>query len=88
MHNASSKSFDPVVFHDGVLADKCDDVLELNDSTGEQKKSYSIGIICNLPGKGRLALLGTEFADIKGTGGDEDIAKRWFSDMLNKKVVR
>ncbi len=86
--NASSKSFDPVVFHDGVLADKCDDVLELNDSTGEQKKSYSIGIICNLPGKGRLALLGTEFADIKGTGGDEDIAKGWFSDMLNKKVVR
>ena len=86
--SASRESADPVFFHDGVLADRCDDVLELEDNVSEPKKSYSVGIICRMSNGGRLALLGTEFADIAGSGGDIDIAKKWFRDMRIKRVER
>lgn len=81
-------SDNPVFFHESVRADRCDDVLEVEDNIATPRASYSIGIICTMPNGGRLALLGTEFADIKGVGVDENIASRWFNDMLNKRTNR
>lgn len=78
----------PVFFHESVRADRCDDVLEVEDNIANPPASYSIGIICTMPNGGRLALLGTEFADIKGVGADENIASRWFRDMLNRRTNR
>lgn len=84
--NASMESADPVVFHEGVETQFCDDVLELNDDFAPQKKKYTIGIICKMPNGGRLALLGTEFADLKVSERDKDIPSQWFNNMLKLRV--
>lgn len=78
------ESSDPLVFATGVDTNNCDDVLEITD----EKKStrYKLGVICNRKNGGRLAILGTEFADLKTTEADQDIPSRWFENMLRNNV--
>lgn len=86
--SASSESADPIIFHEGVEARYCDDVLELNDDKSIQKKKYTVGIICRMPNGGRLALLGTEFADLRTSQRDQKIPASWFQNMRQALINR
>lgn len=83
---ATEESVDPVLFVAGVERQNCQDVLDLADA--KREKRYKIGVICDrVNGKrGRLAILGTEWADLKVQAGDENIPSRWFKQMLNNRL--
>lgn len=83
---ATDVSADPVLFVAGVERKNCQDVLDLADS--KREKRYKIGVICNrLDGsRGRLAILGTEWADLKVDTQDESIPTRWLTQMLNNSL--
>jgi hypothetical protein len=84
--SATDVSADPVLFVAGVERKNCQDVLDLADS--KREKRYKIGVICDrLDGhRGRLAILGTEWADLKFDEADKDIPARWLSQMLNNSL--
>ena len=83
---ATLESYDPVLFVAGVERKNCQDVLDLADA--KREKRYKIGVICDrINGKsGRLAILGTEWADLKANAGDEGIPTRWLTQMLNNSL--
>jgi hypothetical protein len=79
--NASTESASPMIFSTGVDTNNCDDVLEVADAL--KLNRYKIGIICDRPGSGRLALLGTEWADLKATDADDaNMPTEWLKTML------
>lgn len=84
--SATNESIDPVLFVAGVERQNCQDVLDLADARRE--KRYKIGVICDrVNGQyGRLAILGTEWADLKTDAGDANIPARWFKQMLNNRL--
>ena len=83
---ATGESVDPVLFVAGVERQNCQDVLDLADERRE--KRYKIGVICDrVNGQyGRLAILGTEWADLKVGDSDKNIPARWFNQMLNNRL--
>ena len=46
---------------------------------------YVIGVVCNRENGGRISLLGTEWADLLVSAGDEQIPVLWFNTMINGK---
>jgi hypothetical protein len=80
--NATTESASPMIFSTGVDTNNCDDVLEVADAL--KLNRYKIGVICDRPGSGRLALLGTEWADLKATEADDgNMPTLWLRTMLN-----
>ena len=90
---STSESFDPLVFSIGVDRKNCQDVMDFTNK-GEVHGSslFKIGIICDRKNKkGRVAILGTEFSDLKAVKADEKVPAFWLKKMLstslnNKKV--
>lgn len=78
----TEESFDPLIFSVGVNRVNCQDVLDLNDK--KKESLYKIGVICDRPSpmRGRFAILGTEFADLKTVVADKDIPAQWLRRML------
>ncbi len=81
---ATVESDDPIIFSTGVDTNNCADVLELTDA--QKLTRYKIGVICKRENGGRLAVLGTEFADLKASLADKDIPSKWFQKMLSTKI--
>ncbi len=78
------ESFDPMIFNGGLdEVDKiCKGVLGLT-STGNNP--YVLGLVCqrsDRQGGGRLAILGTEWADFDVSSDDSRIPFQWFNTML------
>jgi len=84
--SATNASVDPVLFVAGVERKNCQDVLDLADS--KREKRYKIGVICDrINGRsGRLAILGTEWADLLTGDSDNAVPARWLSQMLNNRL--
>lgn len=82
--NASVESKDPMLFNGGLDdPDKiCKSVIGLSENGNNP---YVIGVACDRKGGGRIALLGTEWADLKVGAGDEQIPLDWFNSLLNEK---
>lgn len=78
---ASSESYDPMIFNGGLYDTEknCKGVVGLTQ-TGTNP--YVIGVVCNREKGGRIAILGTEWADLKFTEADQDIPVKWFNTML------
>lgn len=84
--SATVESLSPVIFSTGVDTNNCDDVLEIADAL--RLNRLKVGIICDRPRGGRLALLGTEWADLKVNDvNDTNIASDWLSRMLTAGLV-
>jgi hypothetical protein len=81
---ASSESSNPILFNGGLYEPTkiCKGVLGL---TLDGVNPYVIGAVCNRENGGRVALLGTEWADLAVKAGDEQIPVQWFNTMLNGK---
>lgn len=82
--SASAESKDPMLFNGGLDdPDKiCKSVIGLSlDGTNP----YVIGVVCDRKGGGRISLLGTEWADLKVSTGDEQIPVEWFNTMVKGK---
>lgn len=81
---ASSESRDPMLFNGGLYeADKiCKGVLGLSLNG---TNPYVVGVVCNRENGGRISLLGTEWADLAVSAGDEQIPVLWFNTMINAK---
>ncbi len=79
--NASSESKDPMLFNGGLYEpDKvCKGVLGLSL---DGNNPYVIGVVCNRENGGRISLLGTEWADLLVSPGDEQIPVQWFNTMI------
>lgn len=78
---ASAESRDPMMFNGGLYEPQkiCKGVLGLSlDGTNP----YVIGVVCNREGGGRISLLGTEWADLQVSAGDEQIPVKWFNTMI------
>jgi len=84
MLSATVESVDPVLFSTGVDTNNCADVLEISDA--KKLTRYKIGVICQRGVRGRLAVLGTEFADLKTSVNDSTIPSDWFRTMLTTKI--
>lgn len=79
---STSESDNPLIFSVGVDRIDCEDVLDLTNK--KQDKRLKIGIICDRRyQKGRYAVLGTEFSDLKLSSADKDVGKQWLRKMLN-----
>jgi hypothetical protein len=78
---ASRESKDPMIFNGGLYEpDKvCKGVLGLSLNGNNP---YVIGVVCNREGGGRISLLGTEWADLLVSPGDEQIPVQWFNTMI------
>jgi hypothetical protein len=79
---ASTESRDPMLFNGGLYEPKkvCKGVLGLSLNGNNP---YVIGVVCNRENGGRISLLGTEWADLAVTAGDEQIPVQWFNTMIN-----
>ncbi len=78
---ATSESFNPMVFSTGVDSKNCRAVLELADAIRDIRAQ--VGTICNRPTGGRLALLGTEWADLQVRHlNDANIPMKWLETMM------
>ncbi len=79
---ASSESRDPMLFNGGLYEPKkvCKGVLGLSLNGNNP---YVIGVVCNRENGGRISLLGTEWADLAVSTGDEQIPVQWFNTMIN-----
>jgi hypothetical protein len=79
--SSSVESISPMIFSTGVDTNNCDDVLEIADAL--KLNRFKVGVICDRPGSGRLALLGTEWADLKSSEADDDkIPSKWLKTMM------
>jgi hypothetical protein len=78
---ASSESSDPMLFNGGLYEPQkiCKAVLGLSLNGNNP---YVIGVVCNRENGGRISLLGTEWADLLVTPGDEQIPVLWFNTMI------
>ena len=78
---ASRESKDPMIFNGGLYEpDKvCKGVLGLSLNGNNP---YVVGVVCNREGGGRISLLGTEWADLLVSPGDEQIPVQWFNTMI------
>ncbi len=82
--NSTIESSDPVLFSTGVDTNDCADVLEISDK--RRLTRYKIGVVCRRENGGRLAVLGTEFADLKTSEQDKNIPSLWFKKMLSTDI--
>jgi hypothetical protein len=82
--SASNESKDPMLFNGGLYEpDKiCKGVLGLSL---DGNNPYVVGVVCNRENGGRISLLGTEWADLKVSPGDEQIPVLWFNTMIKGK---
>jgi len=82
--SASSESHDPMLFNGGLYEPSkiCKGVLGLSLNG---VNPYVIGVVCNRENGGRVSLLGTEWADLLVSAGDEQIPLLWFNTMINGK---
>ncbi len=82
--SASSESRDPMLFNGGLYEPSkiCKGVLGLSLNG---TNPYVIGVVCNRENGGRISLLGTEWADLFFSAGDEQIPVLWFNTMINSK---
>lgn len=82
--SASSESRDPMLFNGGLYEPNkvCKGVLGLSLNGNNP---YVIGVVCNRENGGRISLLGTEWADLAVSAGDEQIPVQWFNTMINGK---
>ena len=82
--SASSESRDPMLFNGGLYEPQkvCKGVLGLSLNG---TNPYVIGVVCNRENGGRISLLGTEWADLLVSAGDEQIPVLWFNTMINGK---
>lgn len=79
--NSTGESSDPLIFSVGVDRKNCQDVM---DFTNNGKESlFKIGVICDRDTGGRLAILGTEFSDLKTTEDDKQVPAKWLRSMLS-----
>ena len=78
---ASSESHDPMIFNGGLYDTEknCKGVLGL---TNTGNNPYVVGVVCKRDNGGRIAILGTEWADFKVSEGDREIPVKWFNTML------
>lgn len=86
--NSTSESYDPLIFSLGVDRTNCQDVMDFTNKGEVQGSSlFKIGIICNRKNSsGRIAILGTEFSDLKTIQQDEKIPALWLNTMLNTSL--
>lgn len=79
--SASVESRDPMLFNGGLYEPNkvCKGVLGLSLNGNNP---YVIGVVCNRENGGRVSLLGTEWADLKVSAGDEQIPVSWFNTMI------
>lgn len=82
--SASSESSDPMLFNGGLYEPNkvCKGVLGLSLNGNNP---YVIGVVCNRENGGRISLMGTEWADLQVSAGDEQIPVQWFNTMINGK---
>jgi len=82
--NSSVESKDPMLFNGGLYEpDKiCKGVVGLSLNGNNP---YVIGVVCNRENGGRISILGTEWADLKFSAGDEGIPYSWFNTMIKGK---
>ncbi len=82
--SASSESRDPMIFNGGLYETEkiCKGVLGLSLNG---MNPYVIGVVCTRENGGRISLLGTEWADLAVSPGDEQIPVLWFNTMINGK---
>jgi len=80
--SASTESGDPMIFNGGLdEPDKnCKRVLGLSN-TGNSP--LVLGVVCQRDNGGRVAVLGTEWADLLVQEADQQIPADWFNTMLN-----
>jgi hypothetical protein len=83
--NASTESDDPLLLQAGVDTTFCRPVLEV--ASKDKKRRADIGVICNRKNGGRLALMGTEFADLKVSNRDDKIPYQWLMNMLENELI-
>ena len=78
---ASSESHDPILFNGGLYEPQkiCKGVLGLSLNGNNP---YVVGVVCNRENGGRISLLGTEWADLAVSAGDEQIPVKWFNTMI------
>ncbi len=79
--DTSDESHDPILFSTGVDTTNCEPVFEIADK--RRLVRFKIGVICDRPNGGRLALLGTEWADLKVQGQDRNIPGTWLKTMIS-----
>lgn len=86
--NSTKESFDPLIFSISVDRENCQDVMDFTNRGNVQRASqFKIGLICNRhDGKGRFAILGTEFADLKTSERDTKVPGKWLRTMLTTKL--
>lgn len=82
--NATDESSNPLIFNTKSSARNCRPVLDLMNDIGSQ--IHKIGIICDRKSGGRLALLGTEWADLSTEFADSEIPNKWLQKMLTMSV--
>jgi len=79
---ASSESKDPVIFNGGLYDPNknCKSVLGI---TPDGNNPLVVGVVCDrLRKKGRVTLMGTEWADLKVSADDKGIPSSWFKTMI------
>ncbi len=82
--STTGESYDPLIFNGGLddPNKNCKAVMGLS-SLGQTP--YAIGLTCRKlwnKTKGRVSILGTEWADLKFHEDDNDIPSKWFNTML------
>ena len=82
--NASDESVNPLIFNTKSSSSNCKPVLDLMNDIGSQ--IHKIGIVCKRKTGGRLALMGTEWADLKTSSADSEIPASWMKRMLTISV--
>jgi hypothetical protein len=82
--NSSTESRDPMIFNGGLYEPNknCKGVLGLSLNG---TNPYVIGAVCTRENGGRIAILGTEWADLAVGVGDEQIPLQWFNTMIKGK---
>ena len=88
--NSTKESHDPLIFTIGVDRKNCQDVMDFTNKDEVQGSSlFKIGVICDRPwpNRGRLALLGTEFSDLKTTQADREVPAYWLKKMLTTNLT-
>ena len=66
--NSTEESFDPLILSVGVETKNCTNAFEISDKN--KIRRYNLGVVCKRGDSGRLAILGSEFADFKTTEQD------------------
>jgi hypothetical protein len=80
---ASIESIDPMIFNGGLYDREkiCKGVLGL---TPDGNNPLVVGVVCERQGKlkGRISLMGAEWADFKTSENDAFIPESWFNTMI------